>query len=350
LKESQTKIIAFTICSNNYLAQAKVLAESFLRYNPSHEFVIGLCDRMNNQVNYLKLNHSEIIEVEKLEIEGFNKMVLDYNIVELNTAVKPFFFEYLFKKSEAESIIYFDPDICIYDSIDSISKEMENHNVLLTPHIITPIPLDGLIPNEGNFLNFGIYNLGFLCLKRSYVVIKMLQWWKERMKINCFARVAEGIFVDQLPMNLVPIFFPEVKICLNPGYNMAWWNLHERTLSKNANGDYFVNGINPLMFFHFSSYDPCNKGIISLSQTRYKMDKVPFIAELFSEYDKQLTENNFSELKKIPCYFAEIRSDFLKQMHIKQIKAEPSKIKLIRFIKKNIPQRINYYIKRYNNL
>jgi hypothetical protein len=51
---------AFTICSINYLAQAKVLADSLKKTNPDYEFVIGLCDKIDDS------------GVDTSKLEGFN--------------------------------------------------------------------------------------------------------------------------------------------------------------------------------------------------------------------------------------------------------------------------------------
>ncbi len=39
--------IALTICSINYLAQAKSLGDSLLKHNPEYTYLIGLVDRLD---------------------------------------------------------------------------------------------------------------------------------------------------------------------------------------------------------------------------------------------------------------------------------------------------------------
>ena len=46
----------FTICSNNYLAQAKTLADSFLEFNKGYKFYIFLCDTMRSDIDYSKFD------------------------------------------------------------------------------------------------------------------------------------------------------------------------------------------------------------------------------------------------------------------------------------------------------
>ena len=113
--------IAFTICSNNYLAQAKVLGDSLLANNPNYKMIIGLCDRLSDSIDYDFFSDFEIIPVLDLDIEVFDDIINKYDIVELNTSIKPVFFKYLMKKyNQLESLIYFDPDIQIFSSLNTI--------------------------------------------------------------------------------------------------------------------------------------------------------------------------------------------------------------------------------------
>ena len=85
--------IAFTICSNNYLAQAKILGDSLLDKNPDYKFVIGLCDEPSESIDYAFFENIEIIPVAKINIYCFAEIVKKYQIVELNTSIKPSFFK-----------------------------------------------------------------------------------------------------------------------------------------------------------------------------------------------------------------------------------------------------------------
>jgi lipopolysaccharide biosynthesis glycosyltransferase len=110
--------LAFTICSNNYLAQAKTLGDSLLKHNPGHKFIIVLVDRKTPQIDYSFFEPYEIVLIEDVGIQDFESIWKKYNIVELNTAVKPTLFKYFFKKyAELDNAFYFDPDIMIFRSL-----------------------------------------------------------------------------------------------------------------------------------------------------------------------------------------------------------------------------------------
>lgn len=323
--------IIFTICSNNYLAQAKTLGDSVKKHNPDYEFKIFLCDKKNDKIDYSFLKSYEIIEANQIGIEKFDEMISNYNIVEFNTSIKPFAFEYLFKAyTNSKYIMYFDPDTYVFSNLKVIEEELGDSSILLTPHIYTPIEFDGKTPTENTFTQNGIYNLGFLALKRSENTNKLLNWWMKRLEINCYNRPEEGIFVDQLPMNFAPIFFENVKISKNLGINMAPWNLHERNLTIKDN-TFYVNDNFPLTLYHFSNYNPNNPDLLSEYYTRVSFENNfnPTLKQVYDNYRKTILNNNYNNLSKIECFY--FKSGYT------QKRKNKSKIKIIAEYLKKYP-------------
>lgn len=295
--------IIFTICSNNYLAQAKALGDSVIKHNPDYKFIICLCDKKHPRINYSFFEPHQIIEAHDIGIKKFKQMVEQYNIIELNTSIKPFVFDYLFRTYEdAEFVMYFDPDTYVYEKLTAIEDELKDNSILLTPHICTPIEFDGEEPTENTFTLFGIFNLGFLALKRSEDADNLLNWWMRRLEINCYIRTDDGIFVDQLPMNFAPIFFNNVKISKNLGLNMAPWNLHERNLTL-KDDKYFVNDKYPLIFYHFSNCDPNNRELLSTHYNRVSFYKNTILKQAYDTYKKEITNNDYDKLSDISCVY-----------------------------------------------
>ena len=293
---------AFTICSNNYLAQAKVLTDSISNFSSDYDVYIILCDKKSNLIDYSYLN-CKIIEVENINIENFNWMIKRYNIVELNTAIKPFVLKH-FLDMDYETVYYFDPDIKLYNSLDIIDRELGHNNFLLTPHSFSPLELDGNNPDDTTFLNYGIYNLGFCGARKSLETYNILKWWSSILKQNCFIIPMLGLFVDQLPMNLAPLYFKNVKIALNKGLNVSWWNLHERSLLI-KDGKFVLNNGDDLCFFHFSNYKLSSPNEISIPQ-RYSRGKlIPNspIDSLYKDYQNSLSEACKYFGNNIECFY-----------------------------------------------
>lgn len=290
-------MIIFTLCSNNYLAHAKTLGNSILLYNPDALFVIGLVDERNSDIDYNQFSEFKIVEVSKIGIANFNSLFEKYNIVEFNTCVKASYFKYLFKNyPNVDKILYFDPDIMLFDSLEVFINNFYEYEILLTPHILTPLDFGVQAPNENLFLNYGVYNLGFIGVHRNCSNKGgFLDWWEKRLLTKGYIDPCNGYFVDQLWINLVPVFFQKVRLLKESGFNVAPWNLHERKIYRNENNVFKMEDGNKLVFFHFSSYNFNLPERIS-NYERYSFNTNPELIPLYNLYHKCLVDNDIASL------------------------------------------------------
>lgn len=326
--------IAFTICSNNYLAQARILGDSIKATNPDYEFYIGLVDKFSPEIDYDKEIGHNIILSENIGIPDFDDLWKKFSIIEFNTCVKPFFFEYFISHYEdLEFLYYLDPDTYVFDSFKLIEYEFgDENNILLTPHILTPINLDGKYPDEPIFLNYGLYNLGFLGLKKPVLSLNLIHWWKERTYNFGYNRTCEGLFVDQLWFNLVPILFEKVKISKHLGLNMGPWNLHERILSK-ENGNFQVNDNYPLIFYHFSNYKYSQPEVLASYYNRFTFDNRLDLKEIYETYLERLIAIDIKKISSISCFYMEKRDEYLKAIELEEQKKKQEQKKMERTYK-----------------
>lgn len=337
--------LVFTLCSNNYLAQAITLGYSLKKHNPEYRFIICLADRKTESIDYDKIPF-EILEVGKIGIPYFDEMILKYNIVELNTSFKPYFFQYFFNTEKAETIIYLDPDIH-FSPFNDLENELELNDIIITPHFTTPLN-DDKWQAEEDFLNSGLYNLGFIAIKNTIIGKDMVNWWAGKMRNKAYINYCRGLFTDQIWINFVPLFFPKVKIFTNIGYNVAYWNLHERVMSQ-KNGVYYVNEMEPLVFYHYASFRPLNPDMISTGQKRFTFVERPDIVPLFHNYCELLFQNNYKNFVDIPCYYVEIKESIEREQLLEKVRKIPMYKKVISKILREIIERLNI-IMDYNTL
>lgn len=304
--------IVFTICSNNYLAQAKTLGDSLIKNNPGYTFIIGLVDEYSKEIDYSFFQAFTIIPVYKINIPDFDSLWKKYAIVEFNTCVKASYLKYIFNSyPQTETVCYLDPDIIIYHSLRILEDAFVDHDLLLTPHIISPINLDGKRPGENIFLNFGLYNLGFLGVHRNCTSNGFLDWWEKRILSLGFHDISNGLFVDQLWINFVPLFYDKVKILKDAGLNAAPWNLHERTINESVEKGIRMMDGSPLYFYHFSSYRFSEPDTMSKYYNRNNFQTHPELKAIYDEYLDALIKNNIESLSVIPCAYVEKQKQYL---------------------------------------
>ncbi|WP_192842561.1 hypothetical protein [Algoriphagus sanaruensis] len=289
----------FTLCSNNYLPFALSLGKSLKAFDPDLRLIIGLVDRIHPEIDYSAWCGVEFLPCFDLGYPEFETMLAEYNIIEFNTAVKPFYFEYLFHNHpEVNCIYYIDPDILFYQSPELLDSEWTSEaSIQLTPNLLR-LP-EHLVRGELASLKHGYNNLGYIGMQRSAETDRIIQWWKDRLTTHCKLDKCRGIFVDQKWMDLAPLFFKGIISVKHPGWNMAWWNLSERKLGKSEQ-EYFVNDPEtPLVFFHFSGFKPGAATMTERIQSaEFDMESEGALRELFDNYEKQLLANGYDNLSK----------------------------------------------------
>jgi glycosyltransferase involved in cell wall biosynthesis len=294
---------ACTIIAKNYVAFARVLAESFHRHNPGGTFTTLVIDDPSGYIDPSE-EPFEVVVPTDLDFPEFEMLAASYEVLELSTAVKPWLLRHLLDRADGAPISYLDPDIEVFDDLSEVEGLAERHGLVLIPHNTEPLPDDGKRPSQGDILIAGAYNLGFIALRGGEATDRLLEWWSERLRADCVVAPEEGLFVDQRWIDLVPGLVPDLTILRDPGYNVAYWNLPGRRLQK-RDGRYLVNG-KPLRFFHYSGFDPLRPAELSKHQTRLEVGSDPVLEELCSAYARELLQHGYREAREWPYDWARL--------------------------------------------
>jgi hypothetical protein len=269
-----------TIVAANYLAYAQVLAGSLARHGTDPLRVL-LVDRHTAEVEAaVRESGLDCIYAQDLGLPDFERIAYKYDVMELSTALKPTFLKRMMAEG-FERVVYLDPDIELHAPLQPVWDALDNAEIVLTPHALRPV-MDGMRPSDIDFLRAGSFNLGFVALRRGADSVALLDWWESRCLSYGFADLGHGTFVDQKWMDLAPSFFTSVRVLRHPGCNVAYWNLHERTVTHDGTRT-LVNGV-PLCFFHFSGVHMQAPGVLSKHQTRHVLEPGSELAKLVASY------------------------------------------------------------------
>jgi glycosyltransferase involved in cell wall biosynthesis len=298
------KHIAFTICTKSYLAGALEWRRTL---GCSGTGIRGLIYVIDSQVDELSKLWTEVKNISEEHADGLENdlrcataedipdekgMRERYKIIEYCTAIKPSIFLSLAKQFPESALHYFDPDIAVYGKLTELCQFSEEHSITVIPHMTTPT-YDNFRLTELDILRAGVFNFGYVGWNPTFTSgWALIQWWQGRLKENCRVALEQGIFTDQS----WGVFFcssPEAGILHNKSYNVAYWNLHERCISRNDSGDYLVNK-QKLNFYHFSGYSPTNSDQISMHQNRHSFRNNKGLKLLFDEYAGNLLKAGFT--------------------------------------------------------
>ncbi len=272
---------ACTIVSPNYLSFARTLAASYVAQHPDQRFfVLVVADLRDPHPFGIDPSFTPVLLAE-IGLKNLRSLAMRYDILELNTNVKPTFMKHLLDTYGLDALVYLDPDIFVYGPLDPVFDALASGaSAVLTPHMTRPV-FDGKSPSEQDLLYNGTYNLGFIAVGRTDEARRLLDWWEERCLKLGFSEGRTGLFVDQKWMNLAPGLFERIVVSRDPGLNMAYWNLHERMLVESAAGPKVRRDTEspvPLRFFHFSGLSSSEPEVISKNTDRYQMIDRPDVA------------------------------------------------------------------------
>jgi hypothetical protein len=295
-----------TTVTKSHLAGARVLANSLKRHNPQARLVALLADRVDG---YFRLE-DEPFECVTLEQLGhgplIEHMLFYYRADELCSALRPFLHDYLWRTTNEPMWVFLDSDIYVVGDLTDVLNKLAGGSVLVNPHNNMPAPDELVGTVELRQLGFGVFNGGFVGLRRCAAAAEFIRWFGQRLSKYCFYGVP-GLFVDQVWLGHVPQYFRDVVVYTHAGANIGHWNLHERQLAFDGEGRVTSNGL-PAIFFHFSGWSPDNPETVSKYQPLYERVRMPQVdvwRHLARAYRAELLQAGHDQCRKWPYAFSQ---------------------------------------------
>jgi hypothetical protein len=302
-----------TIITKSHIAYARTLADTLAKSNSGSELYVLLADRLDEYIDPVNEPFNLIKLEDLVDQDDIDKMCFYYTPSELCFCLRAWLHEFMFKKTSFKKWIYFDSDIIVHHSLNQISNHLDDISIMISPHLISinppqSIDIKAVIKLESYLLrNGGIYNGGFLALRKTEESKVFIEWFKKHLRMYGFDNrpMQSG---DQFWLTCVPLYFREAYILRDPGANLAYWNLYERTITRDSSGKILVNN-RPLLFFHFAGFDIKEPKKL----TRYRIPQglkiIPgAIEELASEYRRLLIGNGYEETKNYPYAFEKFKN------------------------------------------
>ena len=245
----------FTVVTKNYLPYARVLMERLALVEPETARYVFLADEPDGCFDPAAERFTVVPPRAYLDGDELAPMSFQYTGFELSNALKAFAHRYLNRQTGHGAWMYYDADIYPVASAWEVFAEDGAASIFLSPHVLYAGGAEA-VASEANVLQWGVYNGGWLGLRRSTRTDAFLDWFVTRMKTHCF-NAYRHTFVDQLWLGLVPVVMEGVHVVRHPGINLGYWNGYERPVTAHADGTLEVRG-RPLLFVHFSGWDPAH--------------------------------------------------------------------------------------------
>ena len=235
-----------TISTSSHLFKCFALADSLAPYN-GHLNILLVDDK---EKSFALPKNVKVYNIGELHDTLAKQISTKYSNKPdcLRWSLKSVFLKYLLNFSE--KVIYIDNDIYFFTDPNFLFDQLDQNNILLTPHHYPRNPEENQQWLEANF-KVGLFNAGFIGVNNK--AIETLTWWAKACLYRCEKNNWRGLFDDQKYLDLVPIIEPKTKILEHKGCNVAEWN-RGVCVQKETDEGVIINNKYPLVFYHFNNY------------------------------------------------------------------------------------------------
>lgn len=276
-------MIIGTVVNASGLPQARMLAASIKKVMPETTVVVCLVEQ--SSVEPLPNIDWMITAREVSAFIGFNDLdtyLLSYNSLQCASVMKGQLISYLLKAFPSEEhIIYLDSEMCVFKPFDEIRQMLTYYDVVLTPHHLERSEIWDCSREIGT-LQDGTYNSALVAVRNSAEGHHFAEWWV-KMTSGDFYGKPKGLYIDQPYLNFVPSFF-NAGILRHSGYNLAFWNLHERCRELSwVDGQYLLTDGASLHCANFNNFD----GLLDYCMNIYIPENWVY-AQMWNNYKQEL--------------------------------------------------------------
>lgn len=293
------QIAVYTSFAINYLAKARVLADSIKAHSNGIDVYALVADRFPDGIDPGLEPFKDVWLVEEYRGHRDLRWIFRHSIMELATAVKGWALTRLLDMGY-DYVIYLDPDCWVLDDIRKIVALLpKDKSAGVVPHTLSPATTrEEIRLIEMSSLRHGIYNLGFLIVKNDTKGKTLAEWWANRLHDFCLDEFENGLFTDQRWFDLAVGYFDFIHVIRHKGIDVASWNIGSRTITKKGS-KYYLDG-DLLLFYHFSGVGP--KGVHRWVRDIFAPSD-PLASELEFEYEAAINARGQASLSMIRPFF-----------------------------------------------
>lgn len=252
-----------SIFNESYSHQGNLAIKTAKEHNPDYDIIL-LSDMEHNPYTDILLHPDQLNLTDNWLLIGRITVV-----------------EYVLSVLNYDTAIFIDGDTYSYYNYSDLQSATENHSIVVIPHITQPLPNDNAFPQNRIISLSGNYNTGVW--SASKMALPFIKWWKEQTILFPITRPEAGLVNEQGWLRFAGDFDDNTKIFRHPGYNVAYWNIKQRELTKNNNIIYIDN--KPLSIMHFSGLkQEVKPEHMSIFQNRFILKEEELAYQLYNDY------------------------------------------------------------------
>lgn len=300
---AEAAVAFFTVCTTHYLPYARVLGESLERFHPEIDFYVVLTDWAGGED--ARLGRGILVPIEALDIDRLPYQRLKLSAAHLCYAAKSGASIWLAGRGYSK-VVYGDADLEIFAPLSALLAALDDHRFVTIPHLLAPFPFPERRyehPSLGELASAGVCNAGLFGFVPDAASLAFHETWQDMV-------LAPESFLDhqaeQNAFNWLPAFVDRVAVLRDSAYNVAYWNLHDRSLRwcgfDGGDEDTWQVDGKGLVVFHFSGLAFDRPAWLSGFDTRHSLYTLPSVARLVERYVDKLVRHGRLEATRTYRY------------------------------------------------
>jgi hypothetical protein len=269
---------------------ALTVGQSLERLHPECDFFILAPDASSETDSRAD---PAVITPDQLSVQELSEMRIYYDAFALSNNLKPFLISFLLDRGYGK-VVYLDSDTFLVGRFDRLFDELNRHSFVLTPHWTNPALSHKARVSAEQIVELGVFNGGLMGFRNDPTAREILDWLKGNLTATRLQ------FADQKFLALAAQLFGRSFKCLDdPGYNIAYWNLHERDVSWS--GQRYEVGGSPVVFFHLSGFKPETPHLFSVHGD-LKASESPIQGQIIDDFLRILVQADDTAASPAPAH------------------------------------------------
>jgi len=278
-----------TLFDFNYLSRGLCLIESLT--NTLHErFTLFILALDQETIAYFSAHPNSqvvILSLEQVEahFQELNEAKRNRSKIEYYFTLSPVLPLYILENyKDCNRITSLDADIFFFDSPEFFFKEINENDILITPHDFSP--------RLNDLAKYGIYNVSFQSFPNTKNGFDVLHDWKQKCLAWCkdYSDPETGYFADQKYLDDWSQEFTHIVPIRLKTFGRAPWNISSTNLIYT--GDKFYVDDKPLVYYHFHNLR-LKGNLVTHDLQNYDMpDLTRAVKSLYRIYVRLLNINN----------------------------------------------------------
>lgn len=293
-------LIYCTIATASQLAHVLLLESTLRKFHPDAEVRILLletpstCRRIEQELG------KQVYSPEQVGCSTWLQMAFAYNLYDYANSLKPSFIRTLASEGH-DRVVYFNPAIAIYGHLTDILDCFEDNDLVLTPYISVPVINGSTRMSLSDYYEAGMFSPDFIGVKITPDTIALLEWWQNCLRfpndsLNQLSRT------EMFCMSFFPSFAGSLRVVRDPSYNVAHWNIFQRTIDHD--GEKWLSNGEELKFFNFNGISSEELNDFASCDERMSVPKGSPLQRIIYEYSEKLVAQNLGHYSDAPNSFA----------------------------------------------